>query len=72
MRARYNTKGTVSFVAIVEMEAQCQHAIQYGDWRLDEQFAFLFRPTLTSGAFDTLGDGNAQILVKRHQPVILD
>jgi hypothetical protein len=25
----YNTKGAVSFVAIVEMEAHCQHGIQH-------------------------------------------
>jgi hypothetical protein len=60
MRSRYNTQGTVSFVAIVEMEAQRQHAVQHGEWRLDKQFAFLLRPTLTSGAVQTLGDGDAR------------
>jgi hypothetical protein len=64
MGPRYNTKGTVPLVAIVEMKAKCQHIIKHRDGRLDKQFALLFRPTLTSGDIHTLGDVNAQVLVK--------
>lgn len=67
----YNTKGTISFVAIIEVKAKRHHPFKHRGRRLNEQSALLFGPTLTSGAVYALGDRNAQVLVKGDQPVVL-
>jgi hypothetical protein len=72
MGSGHNTKRATSLVAFIEMEPKRQYILEQGHRRLNEQFALLFGPTLTSGNVYALGDRNAQVLVKGDQPVILN
>jgi hypothetical protein len=72
MRARHDAKRSISIVTVIKVDTHRQDVLK--DWhrRLDEQIAFLFRPARAFGAIDSLSNRDTEILVQRHEPILVN
>jgi hypothetical protein len=71
MRSRHYPQCSIALIAVVEVYAQRQHFLQYGNWRLHKNLTFFLRPTCATSAIHASGDWNAEILMKCHEPVLV-
>ena len=67
--ARHNPKGAILLATGVEMQADRDQLFEYFDRGLNEDGAFLLRPTSKGWSGDPLGYRNAQVLVNGNKPV---
>lgn len=71
MGAGHYTKRTVPLIAVIKMNTHYQDILKDRNRRLNEGFPFLCRPSGAKRAVDSLRYGNSEILMKRHEPVLV-
>jgi uncharacterized protein (DUF2236 family) len=54
------------------MDTDGDNVLKNGDWWLNEKIAFLLRPAGALRTLNSLGHGDAQILMQRYEPVLLN
>jgi hypothetical protein len=70
MRSRNHPQGSTALVAIIKMKADGHKLLEQRLRRLHEEIALFLRPTGVRRTIDTIGHWDAQVLMKRNEPVV--
>lgn len=72
MMSRFeDSEGTRSFIARIQVDAQCQHVFQYVNRRLYMGYAVLLGPACITPHIETVLHGDGHVLMPRDRPVCL-
>lgn len=71
MRTRNEFQRAIVISAIVQVQAEGNHAFQYFRWRMDMNDSFFNGPSSEATNFDSFGYGDDQILVPGDEPICI-